>query len=321
MTTARQVYESVLVELNKTEAPSFLLEDFNYLINKSIYQYINKRYNVYDANQQSTDDMRVLKSTAILLANKLGKETYLPPEVAANIEGFNSRFHSATYEVNLPNDYLHLLNCMCYYKVHDRYKCYNDGDIVEFPAKRLTADIYPMVVNNAYLKPSYKNPYFYIHNVNINSENPTNPYDKVKRRGTDIKSVNDNNLAEGGLERTIVVGKKDVDAVERIAEVRYGNKSPVRMEVRYGTDDSVFELSHVSVDYIKTPQHIRLTQEQIELTKDESQVLEFPDNVCQEIVNELVHIMLENQSDPRMQSHPVFSQSIANPAQQEQQGK
>jgi hypothetical protein len=34
--TARQVYEAMLVELNKTEAPSLLLEDFNYFFNKAI---------------------------------------------------------------------------------------------------------------------------------------------------------------------------------------------------------------------------------------------------------------------------------------------
>jgi len=33
------------------------------------------------------------------------------------------------------------------------------------------------------------------------------------------------------------------------------------MEIRYGTDDSVFKLTRVYIDYIKAPQHIRLTQE------------------------------------------------------------
>ena len=40
--TARQIYEYALIELNKVEAPSLLLEDFNYLFNKAIYQFINK---------------------------------------------------------------------------------------------------------------------------------------------------------------------------------------------------------------------------------------------------------------------------------------
>ena len=64
--TSRQLYESVLIELHKENAPNLLLEDFNYLANKAIYQYINKRYNIYDINQQTTDDLRVLKATALL---------------------------------------------------------------------------------------------------------------------------------------------------------------------------------------------------------------------------------------------------------------
>ena len=43
-----------------------LLEDFNYFVNKSVQQYINKKYNVYEINQQSSDDLRVLQTTATL---------------------------------------------------------------------------------------------------------------------------------------------------------------------------------------------------------------------------------------------------------------
>jgi hypothetical protein len=84
---------------------------------------------------------------------------------------------------------------------------------------------------------------------------------------------------------------------EKGAEIRYGNRSEVRIEIRYGTDDSVFKLTDVYVDYIKAPQHIRLTQEQLDNTEDYSQLLEYPDYVCQEIINELVHLIMENISD------------------------
>jgi hypothetical protein len=103
----------------------------------------------------------------------------------------------------------------------------------------------------------------------------------------------------------------EVDAVEKPAAVRLGNVSPVRLEVRYGRDDSVFELKLVHVDYIKTPQYIRLTPEQLDLTVDTSQIMEFPDYVCQEIINELVHIVMENASDPRLANHVAVSQSVA----------
>ena len=69
--TARQVFESTLIELSKIQAPSLKLYEFNYLFNKAINQYINKVYNVYDLNQQTTDDLRVLKATAFLTPHKV----------------------------------------------------------------------------------------------------------------------------------------------------------------------------------------------------------------------------------------------------------
>ena len=68
--TARQVFEATLIELSKIQAPALKLYEFNYLFNKAINQYINKVYNVYDINQQTTDDLRVLKATAYLKPHK-----------------------------------------------------------------------------------------------------------------------------------------------------------------------------------------------------------------------------------------------------------
>ena len=59
----------------------------------------------------------------------------------------------------------------------------------------------------------------------------------------------------------------------------------------------------------------------MDLTEDTSQIMEFPDYVCQEIINELVTLIMERDADPRTQSHQVVSQSIANPAQQQAQVK
>ena len=384
--TARQVYEGVLIELNKVQAPSLLLEDFNYLFNKAIYQYINKKYNIYDVNQQTTDDVRVLKSTAILKPigtltgglddnNAYGGKT-------ANVTSLNS-LYGATYEFELPTDYLHLLNCICNFRVKKQFKCYDAGTYVQFGAKRLTADAWSQIINNFYMRPQYKRPYYYIHNVNKDPNIPTDPYTtsaydtwdngfedksicdtrnvtapvKGQGEGTDITEVKisencapdtaDNKFAGGGPTdnenareladiikdksnrenaQTIILnpkaGQPDSNPVEKVGKVRYGNASKVRLEIRYGKDNSLFELTNIWVDYIKSPQYIRLTQEQLDLTEDTSQKMEFPDYVCQEIINELVHIVMENSSDPRMQTHPAFSQSIAAPAQaQAPQGK
>lgn len=329
--TTRQVWEGMLTELSKVNAPSMLLQDFNYFFNKAINQYINKRYNIYDISQQTTDDLRVLKVT-----------TVLEPELIANtISGVdtsdwkagNASLFGATYEVYLPLDYLHMLNCICVYKLNKRFKCYNAGDYVQFAAKRLTADSWSVVVNDYYNRPLPERPYYYIHNVNTSVQLPTNPITNTttaldtKTVGTDTSK--DYNVEPGeapalstgpnsNLPRTInLQGITNKSVVEKEAGVRYGNPSSVRCEIRYGKDNSVFELQSVVIDYIKAPQTIRLTQEQVDLTEDTSQIMEFPDYVCQEIINELTMLVMENTADPRLQTNTVVTQSIANPAQQQ----
>ena len=436
--TARQVYEAVLIEMNKYQAPSLLLEEFNYVFNKAIRQFVNKKYNTYDVNQQTTDDLRVLKSTCILKPTKTNLYGLDNDSVIGN-----SALYGATYEADLPLDYLHLLNCICTFKVGKQFKCYDKDTYVQFAAVRMTADLWPKIINNFYMRPQYKRPYYYIHNVNSNNSGslPTNPYnpDKIHATGmgpgTDISisTINDNwhafcNSLDGyeitriddnytsvsvqnqvfipiktpyyratdakgnhscivynteskmfelvpettteisiqeqtiivvtnntnikvvdevlyvngkevntyyilvsdtflskygnqaslsGLPRSIKTDVGEISLVERDAIHRYGNASNVRLEIRYGKDDSIFQLVEVHVDYIKTPQEIRLTQAQLDLTEDTSQIMEYPDYICQEIINELTHILMENSSDPRLQTHIPISQSIASPAQQQ----
>ena len=350
--TARQIYEGVLIELNKVQAPNLLLEDFNYFFNKAIDQYVNRRYNIYDTNQQTTDDVRVLKATVAL---EVSENTTSTSDVTNKGALYNS-----IYEFDLPTDYLHLLNCICEYKVLKPFKCYDANTYVQFPAKRLTADSWSTVINNIYARPTYKTPYYYLHNVNrdlvrdgdeyldnkshlYNGTNgnaipnsvtsvPTDPYGQdLNFIGTSqIRDKNgipyvDPKTTEGGVSRVIDIrntkgeGTTQANAVEKVAQVRYGNPGNVRIEIRYGKDNSLFQLERVYVDYIKAPQHIRLSQEQLDLTEDTSQMMEFPDYVCQEIINELVHLVMENGRNDRLNTHIPVTQTVANPAQQQEQ--
>ena len=155
--------------MNKLEAPSLLLEDYNYFINKAVQQYINLVYAKLEIDQQSTDDIRVLKTSAILKPVKLSENpTY--SHLA------NGMFKSSYY-VDLPADYMHLLNCIVEYKVGvSNFKCYNKGDMVYFAARKLTPDMYTQVLNNAYMRPMYKRPYYYLNNINTAAALPTNPH-------------------------------------------------------------------------------------------------------------------------------------------------
>lgn len=278
--TIRDMYDYALIEMNKVEAPSLLLEDFNYFINKAVQQYINKVYNRYDINQQSSDDLRVLKATA---------ELNLSKEISGTIAN-KSRF---VYDTNLPDDYMHILNCIVEYEVKKPYKCYTAGDHVDFPARRLTADMAAGILHNFYMKPDYKRPYYYINNINQAE------YDSLSNIPT--KAVTSANNSDN---------LKDSEKAE---DIRLSNASKVRLELRFGTDDTVFEPVKLYVDYIKSPMFIRLTYDDITSTEDKTRALEFPDYVCYEIVNELVKLLMENASDPRVQTNYAVNQTIANP--------
>ena len=290
--TARELYEYALIELNKLEAPSLLLEDYNYFINKAVQQYINLVYAKLEIDQQSTDDIRVLKASTILKPVKL----YENPSYSHLANGM----FKSSYYVDLPEDYMHLLNCIVEYKVGvSNFKCYNKGDMVYFAARKLTPDMYTQVLNNAYMRPMYKRPYYYLTNINTANTIVTNP-----SMDTAILDANkENNETPSAL----------VDS-NNVPGDRLANPSTVRLELRYGNDDGVFVPNNIYVDYLKSPMYIRLTQEQINSTLDYSQVLEFPDYVCFEIANIFVRLLMENASDPRLQTNIPINNTIAAPA-------
>ena len=365
--TARQIFEATLIELSKVQAPSLKLYEFNYLFNKAINQYINKVYNVYDINQQTTDDLRVLKSTCFLEPHKVqvnnsavrnSKVTtatninYTGKSPESNVSytgqaGSNTlsnkhsqiqSLHGATYEVYLPIDYLHMLNCVCIYYVAKTKDCWDAGTYIEVPANRLTADSWSQIVTDIYNRPSPMRPYYYIHNMNQSQNAPTDPVKEDSSvptgyAGTDLagtykvdsqdQAVATSTTPGSNFQRTFKLEgiTEPVSLIEKPTAVRAGNTSNVRCEIRYGKDDSLFQLAEVQVDYVKVPQHIRLTQEQIDLTEDTSQIMEFPDYVNQEIINELVHLVMERTSDPRIGTHAQIAQSIARPTGQQQQSQ
>ena len=224
----REIYEYVLIESHKLNAPNLKLFEFNYYINKAINQVVNKIYNIYDTTQQTSDDLRVL--------------------VKNNVELIQGK---------LPEDYLHLLNCICTFEATDKYKnCIKKGDVIQVVATKATSDSWGQILQDAYNKPSYKKPYYKIVN------------------GTNIK-------------------------------IEYGKNSP-------------FELKSVSIDYLKTPTQMTLTEEQVETIEDESDQMEFPDYINREIINELVHLVMERANDPRLSTNLQITQSIARPTQQQE---
>ena len=327
--TSKQIYEATAIELSKVQAPALKLYEFNYFFNQAIRQFVNKVYNVYDVNQQTTDDLRVLKATATLL-----------PEIAPSTGNKALDYlRGATYYVNMPDDYLHLLNCICLFDVNKKKECWDQGDVMVVGATKLTADSWSSVVDDVYNRPTKKRPYYYIHNQNdidtikeglnkgdltdANSNLPTYEYDPDTGEGVDQLHDVD---SQKSFTRTFLYNGIDPSGnnknalIEKPAGSRHANSSKVRVEIRCGRDTSnIFSLSAVQIDYVKAPQFIRLTQEQLDSDEDISQVMEFPDYVNQEIVNELVNLVMRKINDPSLATHLQITQSIARPTGQQQQ--
>ena len=57
-----------------------------------------------------------------------------------------------------------MLNCIVSFeKLAESNKCGSDSNaIISTVARKMTADVAPSIINNAYFKPSYRNPYYTI---------------------------------------------------------------------------------------------------------------------------------------------------------------
>lgn len=184
----------------------------------------------------------------------------------------------ANYEVFMPIDYLHMLNCVCIYYVAKQKDCWDAGSYIEIPANRLTADSWSQIITDIYNRPSPMRPYYYIHNENQHEYVPTNPYyasttqtggkDQVGT-GTDMADIYKVTSSEGGddlseeqitdeypgenetgqvsnFQRTFKLGGengKTVSLVEKPTAMRFGNTSNVRCEIRYGKKINIQNLN------------------------------------------------------------------------------
>ena len=267
--TVVEFYEHVLTELNKVEAPSLLLEDFNYFANKAVQQYINEVYNRYDINQQTTDDLSVLKvshqaNISETPLTNISTQSYFPGE-------------NTGYYVTLPQNYMHMLNCIVTFSIPSS-TCSGAKEIHSM-ARRLTSDMFPSIIRNAYLKPSYKCPYYFINNTQIEVE-----------QNAAQKLANLTGLTE-----------LESDGEEE--------QNTLRIEIRCG-DTSKYVPTKVYFDYIRIPNKIELDYTDLE-SGNTDKTLEFPEYVCYEIINRFVKLALENASDPRLETNLPINQTIA----------
>jgi hypothetical protein len=137
----REVYEGVLMELNKVHAPALTVEEFVYFLNKALLAFPNERYNFYAVNQQLSDDLRVLVTEF--------QHNVISTDILTDYDSIRY----VVCELGT-SDYLHILSCDLIVQ--------NDISHLKkrYAAKRLTLDMYGAIYNNEYLKPALKRPYY-----------------------------------------------------------------------------------------------------------------------------------------------------------------
>lgn len=144
--TVRDIYLALLIELNKQEAPSILIEDFNLFLPKAIQIYVNKRVNLYPIGQQVKDDLGSLK---VLNHPVLG---------ITQINNSYPRY----FTVALPENYLHLERCS--QKVQLSHIGQNDCNAINYNAFPNTtiieSDPLQRILKDYYTKPSIKRVYY-----------------------------------------------------------------------------------------------------------------------------------------------------------------
>ena len=260
--THRQFYEYLLVELNTVKAPSLHLEDFLYFGNKGVQEYVNERYRKFAESQQLSDDLQALNSTVnatVVLINNVLQVSYQGSNIdllhILNPITSGNKYNSGYIQVRLPPKYFHLLNCLVKIKTNLAYKCVPGGYTHGTQAKRLTSDVGANIMNNSFLAPDYRTPYY------------------------------------------------------SIVDDYVSNEKQGAIQLYYG-DPNKFSVESFTIDYLKTPALITMTPAERDSVLDTTTSLEFPEYVCNEIIKRTVKLILENQNNPRIQTHIPTNQTI-----------
>lgn len=299
--TAREVYEAVLIEMKRIGAPDLMLDEWNHYLNKSIFEICNENYRSIDINQESSDDVQVLKARTVLTGTALSL--------------IGQPFNGATealYRVNLPANYFHLLSCILTYSITKNYKCYDAGNKLKVPTRRLTSDMRANTLLNDWTKPQFKVPY---HSVFSNANQILGNWKAAVDKYDPATVQAAINTVAGNTDGHNAYIDVDKDGKFDAGDVMSG---PI-LEINYGSDNSIFTLVSVDLEYYKIPALVRLTMDELDSTEDNSQIMEYSHNVCLDIIKKCVQLLFLHSNDPKLQLYMAVNGMGVQSAQQPQQ--
>lgn len=344
--TVREIYEAVLVEINKVNSSTFTTEEFNYVINKAILAFTNERYNFYAVNQQLSDDLRVLQKSAMFNYNI---DIDGAPRTDATYNPIRGKVYSAGTTINDLK-----VSSVTDLRVGDVVKFDPTGST--FTVSAVTADEYPYEVSfsgDVSAVPVGSLIYLETSNVGIIKDYtdvetadghisftlPASDYLHIlscrtswkgkkcngqtaylvygsKRMTYDIQNVIQNNIyMRPAFNRPYYMVQDNtmnagIDKITDLKDYRAYHNKP-KVDVYVGKPNPTAVLDKIHIDYIKNPETIILNDIDIFTAgKDTSQVLEFPDYLKNEIVRRVSANLLENMRDPRIQTQPQLNQEI-----------
>ena len=124
-----------------------------------------------------------------------------------------------------------------------------------------------------------------------------------------------------GSQFSQVAKKATADSLPMILQNYYTRPKPERPYYKFSSNNTIeiycgdldnLTLTNITIEYIKEPEQVELSLNNLEDDgNDNSAVLEFPDYICREIINELISLVMANQADERLAVYPQVNQSIA----------
>lgn len=392
--TALDLYNATLIELNKVNAPTFTVEQFNYFVNKAIQAYIDQRYSFYAVNQQLTDDLRVLLSvyhafSLEKLNNDSGQVVRHWEQIdegglyktaliyVTSIEGFNvgteiqfegfSETFIITELISTPGGAGNWTSIRI-----SPYLIFGvSGSGIAIPAGAVYEDIGadpadPQIRMNLLLGAKI----LFVHKSFKITDSPSggklatftiglrNYYHAlaVRTYWTDLREHVNRDITGcdytkiKAMSRMYPAKRLTYDMLANIESNAYlrpmyrqpyyllhnhpfnfgtlnlddtndGFQNSPQVEVHLGTVPKGLTLEMVEFDYLKLPETVALTEEEVYVNDiDTSQLLEWPDYLNSEILKNLVSYFLENTANPRMQSF-VHLQQDTPPVPMEMSGQ
>lgn len=139
---ALEAHRNLLRELDKFEAPTFTVKDFNYFFPSSIREYITENYVEFDVVQKDLDDLRAI----LAIGHPLTFTNGIAP---------------------LPGEYQHMLNLEVILKVKEDSRDHKADDTVTVYPKRLKTARKGFVQENSYQQESIEYSHYQMDKSNL----------------------------------------------------------------------------------------------------------------------------------------------------------